>query len=54
MEVRSSSKGPVIRFNFKNGTEDDDFKVYGLFGASDDVLLTTFIDRLSVGLRTNC
>jgi hypothetical protein len=48
LEVRSSSNGPVIRFNFKNGTEDDDFTTYNMFGASGDVALSTFNDRLSV------
>ncbi|KAF5360653.1 hypothetical protein D9756_004844 [Leucocoprinus leucothites] len=46
-EVRSSSNGPVIRFNFKNGTLESDFTTYPLFGTSDDVPLSTFVDRLS-------
>ncbi|XP_006462624.1 hypothetical protein AGABI2DRAFT_137285 [Agaricus bisporus var. bisporus H97] len=45
LEVRASSNGPVIRFNFKNGTNADDFKVYNLFNASGDVPLSTFVDR---------
>jgi hypothetical protein len=48
LEVRSSSNGPVIRFNFKNGTSVDEFKVYNLFNASGDVPLSTFVDRFSV------
>ncbi|KAF9454839.1 phosphoglycerate mutase-like protein [Macrolepiota fuliginosa MF-IS2] len=47
LEVRSSSNGPVIRFNFKNGTADTDFGVFNLFGSSGDVPLATFVDRVS-------
>lgn len=46
-EVRSSSNGPVIRFNFKNGTFENDFTTYQLFGASGDLPLSTFVERLS-------
>jgi prostatic aicd phosphatase len=51
LEVRSSSNGPVIRFNLKNGTSASDFNVYNLFDAPGDVPLSTFVDRLSVSFN---
>jgi len=46
-EVRKSDSGnePVIRFNFKNGT-DDSFKKYGFLGSTDDVPLSKFVNAL--------
>jgi prostatic aicd phosphatase len=50
-EVRNTSSGEtVIRFNFKNGTDDDDFKTYNFLGQLNDVPLSSFIDALSVWL----
>ncbi|KAL9711144.1 hypothetical protein Ac2012v2_005684 [Leucoagaricus gongylophorus] len=46
-EIRASSNGPVIRFLFKNGTIEDDFTAYNMFGADGDVPLSTFVARLS-------
>jgi prostatic aicd phosphatase len=52
LEVRNTSSGEiVIRFNFKNGTDEDDFKTYNFLGQSDDVPLSSFIDALSVRLN---
>jgi len=50
-EIRASSNGPVIRFLFKNGTIEDDFTAYNMFGADGDVPLSTFVARLSVSLK---
>lgn len=50
LEVRSSSSGPVLRFNFKNGTHEGDFTTFNMFGASGDVPLSQFVNRLSVSL----
>ncbi|KAF8967110.1 histidine phosphatase superfamily [Flammula alnicola] len=36
---------PVIRFKFKNGT-DDEFKTYGILGSTTDVPLSTFVNTL--------
>ncbi|TFK40711.1 histidine phosphatase superfamily [Crucibulum laeve] len=52
LEVRQpASGGPVIRFNFKNGTDangtDSDFKTYNFLGESGDVPLSTFVSTLS-------
>lgn len=49
LEVRtSSSTGPFIRFNFKNGTDDPFYNTYGIMGsASGDVPIQTFINNLS-------
>lgn len=49
LEVRTSSTtGPFIRFNFKNGTSDLSYNTYGIMGsASGDVPIQTFIDNLS-------
>jgi hypothetical protein len=49
-EVRQPSSGgePVIRFNFKNGTDDADFKTYNFMNASGDVPVSTFVNALSV------
>lgn len=50
LEVRQPSSGgePVLRFNFKNGTVDDDFKTYNFMGGSGDVPLSQFIDKFTV------
>jgi len=48
LEVRESSSGePVVRFNFKNGTDDDNFITYNFLNATGDVPLSTFIDYLA-------
>lgn len=46
-EVRSSPSGPVVRFQFKNGTDDAEFKTYNFLNASGDVPLPTFVNYLS-------
>lgn len=49
LEVRESASGePVLRFNFKNGTDDDTFKTYNFLNGSGDVPLSTFVNYLSV------
>ena len=48
-EVRETSDGDhVLRFNFKNGTDDNDFTTYTIMGQDGDVPLSTFVDRLAV------
>ncbi|KAJ7593527.1 histidine phosphatase superfamily [Mycena floridula] len=47
LEVRNSTSGPVVRFTFKNGTNDDTFKTYNFLNASGDVPLSTFVNYLS-------
>lgn len=48
-EVRQPSSGgePVVRLNFKNGTEDD-FKTYSFLGSEDDVPLSKLVGTLKV------
>ncbi|TRM61156.1 histidine phosphatase superfamily [Schizophyllum amplum] len=47
-EVRETSDGDhVLRFNFKNGTSEDEFTSYPILGQDGDVPLSTFIDRLA-------
>ncbi|KAL0960870.1 hypothetical protein HGRIS_005885 [Hohenbuehelia grisea] len=47
-EVRQpSSGGPTLRFLFKNGTDDDDFKQYNFMGGSGDIPLSTFVDAMT-------
>ncbi|KAI5831058.1 phosphoglycerate mutase-like protein [Schizophyllum commune Tattone D] len=47
-EVRETRDGDhVLRFNFKNGTDDNDFKTYTIMGQDGDVPLSTFVDRLA-------
>ncbi|KAL1744077.1 histidine phosphatase superfamily [Schizophyllum fasciatum] len=47
-EVRETSSGDhVLRFNFKNGTDDNDFTTYTILGQDGDVPLSTFIDKLA-------
>jgi len=48
-EVRTSSTGgPFIRFNFKNGTDDSSYNTYGMMGStSGDVPVQTFINDLT-------
>jgi prostatic aicd phosphatase len=43
-----NSSEPVLRFNFKNGTDDPDFKTYNFMNASGDVPLSTFVNYLAV------
>ncbi|EGN98125.1 hypothetical protein SERLA73DRAFT_55599 [Serpula lacrymans var. lacrymans S7.3] len=53
-EVRQPSSGgePVVRFNFKNGT-DSDFVTYNYMNRTGDVPLSVFIDTLApVGVNT--
>ncbi|KAF8967093.1 phosphoglycerate mutase-like protein [Flammula alnicola] len=48
LEVRQPSSGgePVIRFNFKNGT-DDVFKTYNFLNSTTDVPVSTFVNALT-------
>lgn len=48
LEVRQPNAGgePVIRFNFKNGTDDEEFNRYNFLGSTNDVPLSTFVDTL--------
>ncbi|EIW81249.1 phosphoglycerate mutase-like protein [Coniophora puteana RWD-64-598 SS2] len=47
LEVRQSSSGqPTIRFNFKNGT-DEDFVTYNFLNQNGDVPMSTFVDNLA-------
>ncbi|KAK7056626.1 hypothetical protein VNI00_002343 [Paramarasmius palmivorus] len=48
LEVRQPSSGgaPVVRFNFKNGTDDLEYKTYNFLNATGDVPLSTFIEYL--------
>ena len=45
LEVR---EGNVLRFKFKNGTDDDDYKTFTLFGGSGDTPISQFVNTLSV------
>lgn len=52
-EVRQPAAGgePVLRLNFKNGTDDADYKTYKFFnntGSGTDVPLSQFIDYMEV------
>jgi prostatic aicd phosphatase len=48
-EVRQPTSGgePVIRFNFKNGT-DSEFTTYNFLSQTGDVPLSAFIDAVAV------
>ncbi|VDC04591.1 unnamed protein product [Peniophora sp. CBMAI 1063] len=48
LEVRAPADGgePMLRFLFKNGTDDADFNQYGLLGSSGDVELSKFVNTL--------
>ncbi|KAF9011496.1 phosphoglycerate mutase-like protein [Hymenopellis radicata] len=48
LEVRAASAGgePVLRFNFKNGTDDDAFRTYSILDHEGDVPLSTFVNLL--------
>ncbi|TFK70392.1 phosphoglycerate mutase-like protein [Pluteus cervinus] len=47
-EVRKSSDGgPVLRFNFKNGTADNSFKQYNFMDSTGDVSLATFVNHVA-------
>ena len=50
LEVRQPSGNgePVIRFNFKNGT--DDFVTYDFLNSTGDVPLSAFIDAVAVSI----
>jgi hypothetical protein len=51
LELRQPTSGeePVLRFNFKNGTDDADFKTYKFFNSSDiDIPLSHFINTMAV------
>lgn len=51
LEVRQPTSGgeTVLRFNFKNGTDDADFKTYKFFNSTDtDIPLAHFIDTMAV------
>jgi prostatic aicd phosphatase len=49
LEVRQPGGGgePVIRFNFKNGT-DSDFTTYDFLNQTGDAPLSAFIDAVAV------
>ncbi|KIY65234.1 phosphoglycerate mutase-like protein [Cylindrobasidium torrendii FP15055 ss-10] len=48
LEVRQPSTGnePVLRFNFKNGTDDAAFTTYNLFGKDGDIPVSEFVNTL--------
>ncbi|KAG7447894.1 phosphoglycerate mutase-like protein [Guyanagaster necrorhizus] len=48
-EIRNSSSSdePVLRFNFKNGTDDNGFTMYNILNSTGDVPLSTFVNYLS-------
>jgi hypothetical protein len=47
LEVRQPSSGePVIRFMFKNGTDDTNFLKYSFMNSTDDVPVSTFMKTL--------
>jgi hypothetical protein len=50
IEVRQPSGGgaPLLRFNFKNGTDDDAFKTYNWLGGSGDMPVSALIDQVAV------
>jgi prostatic aicd phosphatase len=54
LELRQPSEGgePVIRFNFKNGS-DADFVTYNFLNRTGDVPLSAFIDAMAVS-RGDC
>ena len=56
LEVRAPADGgePMLRFLFKNGTDDADFNQYGLLGSSGDVELSKFVNTLNVRLARFC
>lgn len=48
LEVRQSPGAPpVLRLNFKNGTDDDDFKTYNFLNSSGDVPLSVFVNHVA-------
>jgi prostatic aicd phosphatase len=49
LEVRQPAAGgePMLRFLFKNGTDDPDYVQHGLLNSTGDVALSTFIDALN-------
>ncbi|KAF8647563.1 hypothetical protein AX16_006620 [Volvariella volvacea WC 439] len=48
IEVRESSGGePVLRFNFKNGTDDASFNRYDFLGTQGDAPLSTLINHVA-------
>ncbi|PBK78349.1 phosphoglycerate mutase-like protein [Armillaria solidipes] len=49
LEIRNSSSSgePVLRFNFKNGTDDNGFTTYNILNSTGDVPLSTFVNYLS-------
>ncbi|KAF8916970.1 histidine phosphatase superfamily [Mucidula mucida] len=48
LEVRAASNGgePVLRFNFKNGTDDTTFRTYNILDHDGDIPLSTFVNFL--------
>lgn len=44
----ASGGEPVVRLNFKNGTDDATFTTYPMFGGQTDTPLSEFTSRLSV------
>ncbi len=50
LEVRAASNGgePVLRFNFKNGTDDTTFRTYNILDHDGDIPLSTFVNFLQV------
>ncbi|KAF5355273.1 hypothetical protein D9758_006063 [Tetrapyrgos nigripes] len=49
LEVRQPSDGsePVLRFKFKNGTEEPDFTTYNFMNTTGDVKLSSFVDFMT-------
>lgn len=53
LEVRQPTSGgePILRFNFKNGTDDPDFITYKFFNSTNtDIPLSNFINAMEVTL----
>ncbi|KZS90504.1 phosphoglycerate mutase-like protein [Sistotremastrum niveocremeum HHB9708] len=48
-EVRTSnaSSEPLLRFRFKNGTDDAEYTTFNLFGSNGDIPLSQFINTLT-------
>ncbi|THU86228.1 phosphoglycerate mutase-like protein [Dendrothele bispora CBS 962.96] len=47
LQPSDSSSEPVIRFKFKNGTDDPDFKTYNFMNSTQDVALSTFVNYMA-------
>lgn len=54
MRQPASGGEPVIRFNFKNGTDDAEFKTYNFLNGSGDAPVSTFVNTFSVRIFPLC